>query len=199
MKKITAALLLSAVVATPAFAGDAGWYIGVDAGSASQGNIGGANVTYTNNRNTVGGVQLGYQLDKNWGVELFFTGAGKQRVSTIAAPTTTYADIKADVWGLDAVGTLPLSDAFSVYAKLGIASSKTTVTPTTAFAAASTLTGDSRTAATYGVGLQYNATPAVGVRFAVDSYGLATKNGTVAGSTDKMNSTVTSLGVVFKF
>ena len=191
MKKITVALLLSAAFAAPAFAADSGWYAGVDVGSASVGSAF-AGPVYTSTRNTVGGVQLGYQYDKNLGAELFFTGAGK----FTAAGGGNTLNAKSDVWGVSAVGTLPLSDTFSVYGRLGIASSNTSVSNSVAGTAA---TGKSRTAATYGLGLQYNVSPTVGVRFGVDSYSSAIANGSATGSTDNFNSTVTSLGVVFKF
>jgi OOP family OmpA-OmpF porin len=194
MKRITLAVLAAVglVGATTAFAADNGWYVGVDAGSASVGSTF-ARASMSSTTNTVGGVQLGYQFNKNWGAEIFYTGGGKF-ISSFSGNT---ANGKSDVWGVSAIGTMPLSEAFSLYARLGVASSNTSVSNSLAIA---TITGQSRTAATYGLGLQYNVTPAVGVRVGVDSYALATANGGgVIGATDNINSTVTSLGAVFKF
>lgn len=190
MKTIIAVFLLS--VAAPAFADDDGWYVGVDAGSASVGRAL-ANAVYSSTKNTVGGIQLGHQFNKNWGAELFYTGGGKF-IYDFRGNTATGT---SNVWGVSVVGTVPLSNTFSVYARLGVAMSNTSLSNSLS---AATVTGQSRTAATYGLGFQYNVTPAVFMRVGVDSYALATANaGGVLGSTNNYNSTVTSLGFVFKF
>lgn len=180
MKKIATALLLSTVVAAPAFAADEGFYAGVTLGSARVGvpaAFGGA----TKNSDTVYGILGGYQFNKNWAAELEYTGAGKF--------TTATSTGKADAFGVTAVGTLPMSDTFSLYGKLGFAQ----VTGKANGAAANA----NRTSATYGLGLQYNVTPAVGIRAGWDRFGAAAK--TAAGATQNYNSNVYSVGAVFKF
>ena len=156
MKKILAAALLS-VAAAPAFAADTGFYVGVDVGRSSTGGI--AGVALSQSTDTVGGVLAGYQVNKNFAVEAFFTGAGKFAGTGGGRAITG----KADVWGADAVGLLPLSDAFSLYGKLGYASTKTSASSVPAGLADAT-----RNAVTYGVGAQYNVTPAIGVRLGWD-------------------------------
>lgn len=86
---------------------------------------------------------------------------------------------------------MPVSDTFSVYGKLGIGSTKTTLSSVPA----SNASGASRTAATIGLGLQYDVTPAVGIRAGWDRYGMGIN---VGGLTNKMNSNVYSLGAAFK-
>lgn len=189
MKKIIAVLLLSTAVAAPTFAADDGFYAGVTLGRSNTDNpyIG---TTTTKDTDTVAGILGGYQYTKNWGVEAFYTGAGKLTSTGGGSVGTS----KADAWGLVGVGTLPLSDAFSLYGKLGYASTKTS-----ASSAPAGLAGATRKAATYGLGGVYNATPAIGIRFGWDRYAAATLGGNVTGVKDNFNSNVYSLGAVFKF
>jgi OOP family OmpA-OmpF porin len=187
MKKIAIAALLSVVVAAPAFAADEGFYAGVTLGQART--TAPSGVALSKSTDTVGGILGGYQFTKNWGAEAFYTGAGKWNgVSTGGA----VGNGKADAWGLNAVGTLPLSNAFSLYGKLGYASTKST-----ASSAPAGLTGATRGAATYGLGGTYNVSPAVGIRFGWDRYGAAISNN--LGAKQNYNSDVYSLGAVVKF
>lgn len=189
MKKIAIAALLSAVAAAPAFAADEGFYAGLTLGRSSTSNpYNGA--TMTKSSDTVLGVLGGYQFTRNWGAEAFYTGAGK--FSTVQGANSSSG--KTDVWGIDAVGTLPVTDTFSMFGKLGYASAKTSASST-----ALTLAGATRGAATYGLGLQYNASSAVDVRLGWDRYGAATVGGNIAGVKDNFNSNVYSLGAVVKF
>lgn len=184
MKKIAIATLLSAFIAAPAFAADDGFYVGVGLGRSSVGiptvaAIGAA----IKSTDTVFGAQAGYQFNKHIAVEAQYSGAGKF--------TTTNTSAKADTFALSAVGTLPVSDSFSLYGKLGYGSTKSSVSST-----AAGVTGATRGTATYGLGMQYNATPGIGVRFGWDRYGAAI---TSAGAKQNYNSNVYSLGAVFKF
>ncbi len=187
MKKIAAALLLSTVVAAPAFAADEGFYAGVTLGRSNTGNPF-SNATLTKDTDTVAGILAGYQFTKNWGVEAFYTGAGK----FTAVVGTNTSNGKSDAWGINAVGTLPLSDAFSLYGKLGYASTKTSASSTLG-----DVTSATRGAATVGLGGVYNVSPAIGIRFGWDRYGAAVN--TTASGKANFNSNVYSLGAVFKF
>lgn len=183
MKKILAAALLSAIVATPALAADSGGYIGITAGRAKLDNPYAGAVTKDNE--TVGGILAGYQYNKNLGVEVFYADTGKLEV--------TGKSVKGDAMGINVVGIAPLSDAFSLYAKLGYASTKADTSGAAAF------TGERRSSVTGGVGAQYNMSKEISFRFGWDGYELRTKNGTAAGSEEKPKSSILSLGVVFRF
>ena len=190
MKKLIAAALLSAAVA-PAFAAptaDSGYYVGVDVGNGKvrANDCGGC--TPTKDNDTVGGILLGYQYNKNLAVEVKYTGTGKWEDNT--AP----GDIKGDAMALVVVGIAPINNEFSVYGKLGIASNKTKVSNSAVMG----VQDARRTAATYGVGAQYNVTPTVGIRMGYDRY-----EGKVDGTPGNPNvdteSDVWTIGVVFKF
>lgn len=151
MKKTVAAALLSAVVALPAYAADNSTYAGIKVGS----NDVGFNAL-SDSSDTAYGALLGYQYNRNFAVEGEYTDL--RRFTTAAGVTG-----KSDVWGLSMLGIAPLQNRFSVYGKLGIARSNTTT---------STATGEQRTAATYGLGGQYDATPMIGLRLSWERYGV---------------------------
>ncbi len=181
MKKTLAAALLSITVATPAFA-ESGFYIGGTLGRAGISNFGAA---LTKSSDTVYGGLVGYQFNPNFGLEAQYTGAGKFSTATMSG--------KSDIFTLDAVGTVPLADNFSLYGKLGMGSSKSKISDSTL-----TYQGVSRTAATYGLGVQYAATPELGIRFGWDRYGSAVKTAATGAKTN-FNSNVWSAGVVYAF
>lgn len=186
MKKIAAALLLSTAVAAPAFAADNGFYAGVTLGRSNTGSTV-PGVVMTKSKDTVWGVLGGYQFTRNWGAEAFYTDAGRFAGTSAGVPNSG----KTDAYGIDAVGTMPLAEDFSLYGKLGYARAKTSASSTPAG-----LTGAKRGATTYGLGGMYNATRAVGIRLGWDRYGAAVNN---AGVNSDFNSNVYSLGGIFKF
>lgn len=190
MKKITLAVLLSTFATAPAFAADEGFYAGATLGRASL-NSPSANLTLTKSSDTVFGVLAGYQFAKNWGAEVFYTGAGKFSGNKVGGVTGSGS---VDVFGASVVGTLPVSDAFSVYGKLGYASAKSKASSSNGIMA-----GATRSAATYGLGGVYNVSPAVGIRFGWDRYSAAAANVSALVSKDNFNINTYSLGAVFKF
>ena len=196
MKKIAAVALLSAVVATPAVAADSGFYAGVTVGQSRISAP--ANIVLSKSTDTAAGVLLGTQIDKNWGVELFYTNVGKFSGTNLAG--TAIGSGKGDAWGVDVVGTLPLSDVFSLYGKLGIASVKTRASGyMIGTGAPTTLSGASRTTASYGLGLKYNVTPMFALRLGWDRYAAAVSGASFAGSKDKFNTNVWTVGALISF
>lgn len=180
MKKIAIAALLSSFVAAPAFAADNGFYAGVSLGQART-NVPGAFGASTKSNDTVYGILAGYQFDKNWAAEAEYTGVGKYTTATVSG--------KADAFAIAAVGTLPMSDTFSLYGKLGVAQ-------VSGKASGGTASNANRTSATYGLGVQYNATQAIGIRFGWDRFGAAANSG---GATQNYNSNLWRVAAVFKF
>lgn len=170
-----------------AFAADPGFYAGADVGRSITGTIA-PGAVMTQSKSVVGGVFLGYHFTQNWGVEGIYTGGGKFATT---GPRGAVSSGKADVFGIGVVGTLPLSDAFSLYGKLGYAR-----TVTTESSAPAGLSGTNRSGATYGLGAQYNVTPQVGIRLGWDRYGAAVSE---AGATSNFNTNVWSLGALYNF
>lgn len=187
MKKTVIATLLFAAFATSAFAADEGFYAGVTLGTARTQNPF-SNVTMSKTSDTTFGVLAGYQFTKNWGAEAFYTSAGKFS----GAAGANVVNGSANAFGVNAVGTLPLSDAFALYGKLGIASTKTSASSTLG-----DVTSATRTNATVGLGGIYNINQSVGIRFGWDRYGASVN--TVLGGASKHNIDAYTLGAVFKF
>lgn len=196
MKKFIAAALLSVAVA-PAFAAptaDSGYYVGVDVGNGKiRPDCSGGCIASSKDSDTVGGILLGYQYNKNLAVEIKYTGTGKWEAANNGG------DFKSDAFALAVVGIAPINNEFSVYGKLGVASNQIKVSGTMA----TNYQDTRRTAATGGVGVQYNATPTVGIRLGYDRY-YGKADTTAAGAAGGFTSTdadsdVWTVGVVFKF
>ncbi len=165
-----------------------GWYVGADVGRTNTGTIL-PGVSMTKSTDTVGGVFLGYQFTQYWALEGFYTEGGKFSAAGVGG---AYADGKTqDIYGLDVVGTLPLTNGFSLYGRLGYANAKTSASSVPAG-----VTGDNRSAATYGLGAEYDVTPQVGFRLGWDRYGAAVSQ---VGATNNFNVGIWSLGVLFRF
>ena len=171
MKKIAAIALLSAVFAMPASADNSGGYLGLKLGS----NHVGFNAL-SKSSDTAYGLLAGYQYNRNFAVEGEYIDL--RRFTTASGITG-----KSNAWGLSALGIVPLNNSFSLYGKLGAARSDTST---------SAATGVQRTAATYGLGGQFNATPMIGVRAGWDRYG-------VGVASQDANDNLYSLAAVFRF
>ncbi len=169
MRKIAVVALLSAVVALPAYA-DSGPYAGLKVGGTKVGFSG-----LTKSSDTAFGALLGYQYSSNFAVEGEYADLGRFSGAGVSG--------KSDVWGLSAVGILPLEERFSVFGKLGVSRSGTRT---------STASGVNRTAATYGLGGQFDATPMIGLRFTWERY----RVGVVGQNADD---DLYSLAAMFKF
>jgi len=196
MNKIAVAVLLSAVVVTPADAADDGFYAGVTAGQSRINAP--ANTVLSKSTDTIVGVLLGTQVDKYWGIEMFYTGLGQFTGTNVAG--TTMGTGKGHVWAIDMVGTLPLSDMLALYGKVGAASVKTSASGyVIGTGAPTTLSGASRTGVTYGVGGEYFVTPSFAVRLGWDRYAAAVTGASFAGSKDNFNVKAWTLGAVISF
>ncbi len=171
MKKAIVFALLSATVVLPVHAADNGAYAGIKMGS----NHVGFNAL-SDSTDTTYGALLGYQYNRNFAFEGEYTDLGR-------FVTTTGVTGKSSVWGLSALGIIPLQNRFSVYGKLGITRSDTST---------SAATGKRRTDATYGLGGQFDATPMIGLRLSWERYGVG-----VVG--ENANDDLYSLAAAFRF
>lgn len=134
-------------------------------------------------------LQAGYQVNSNLAIEGGYIDYGKLDYTATATNLVGVltANGKATGWNLVAVGILPLGNQFSVLGKLGVA--EVSVSTTVAAAGLSVSTSDSKTDATYGLGVKYEITKAVFLRGDLDSY-----KGTGGGRNN-----VWALGVGYKF
>lgn len=167
MNKIAIAVLLSSFITAPVVAAES--YIGIGAGQNKM-DITGAK------ESTAFSVFGGYSFNEYVAGELAYVNFGS--ADTTSASTT----IKGSAASISAVGSLPLSKAFSLFARLGYATTSIEATGGSS---------QSKSDLTYGVGAQFNAAKNIGVRLGYDSYKV--------GDPTSKDSNLVSVGVLFKF
>jgi len=145
MKKNILAFAILAAIAAPALAADTGLYAGVKLGSANK------SVPGVSETNSAFGFFGGYTINPNFAVEVGYTDLG----------TVALGIVKFTALDVSAVGTYPINDQFSVYGKLGLASTKEEAVSISA----------SRSDVTYGLGGQFNVNQSIGIRLGYDHYG----------------------------
>ncbi len=153
----------------------AGWYAGFGFGQSkfqgAAGNIdteqavlGKTSTTSANTRSEGWKVYTGYQFNKYIGVEGGYVNLNDMTaVSTITAPAaqSLRTKVDADGWTLAAIGSYPVSDKFSILAKLGAAyvltdkDTRLSGVGVTALQNRSVVTGDDGYHPLYGVGISY--------------------------------------------
>ena len=150
--KLLSSLLLSATLGVAAFgahAQDKGFYAGAGVGQSF------VDEGVYDDEDTAFSVFGGYQFTRYFGVEAGYADFGKIEADVAAAPA-----LEGDSAYLTAVGTLPITEKFSAYAKAGLHR----------WNLDDTLPGvvgnddDSGTDPTYGVGAQYRFTDHVALR-----------------------------------
>ncbi len=202
MKKIASALLLFAAISAPAFAANEGGYINLDLGTVSFSNatsqFGGTNFGNPGSF-TFGG---GYHFNQNVAVEVGYSVIGD---STILTPTV-YGNItetaKTSSFQVAAVGTLPVSEMFDLYGKLGIANTKIDYTAAPpagyvflpGFGTVTSATGSS-TNLMYGIGGQFNINRNFGIRLQYLDLG----NVQLSNGAPNVGVKITSIGGGFNF
>jgi OOP family OmpA-OmpF porin len=183
MNKIKAAALAAVVGAAVAFptasmaqmslkGPDSGWYVG--------GNLGQSDVDSTgfSEKDTSFKILGGYQINRNFGVEVGYTDFGKAEQGGIT--------FKGNAIELVGVGTLPINEKFGVFGKLGFArgdgeASNGVVT-----------VSDDSVEVTYGIGVKYNITPVFAVTAEYQKYP------DFANDSDT-DVSVMSIGVIYRF
>ncbi len=172
MKKLAAVLLLSAVSAAPAFAANPGGYVAIDLGSATFTGANfagpGSNVAFPN----PGSFHItgGYHFDQNLGVEGGIVSVGDSTVNSTVGALSSSETLKTSVWYVAATGTLPLSNEFDLFGKLGLASTKIDYTSSGPLFGALSVNG-SKTNLMIGLGGQYNFSQNWGLRVQYENFG----------------------------
>lgn len=189
-----------ATLASPvAFAGDSNAYAALDIGrSHMKDGCTGVPATMTcDDTDTAYRLAGGYQFTPMWGMEVGYADLGKTSMGGTYLGAAVTLDAKASSLQLAATGTFPVSDAFSVIGKLGIARNELKVSATAAIAgvnAAASAT-ENKTKATYGIGVQYDFSKSISARAQYEDFGTFGDDATTG--TSKV--TLLSAGVVFKF
>lgn len=167
LKKTLAVLSVagSLVVAAPLQAADAGFFVGASVGQTSL-DLNGSDIglTSANIDDSATGykVFLGYDFNKNWGVELGYADLGKYDFRGTASNVTVTGDADVTAYYLAAVGTYPINNDFAVFGKLGVQVQDISASATSGAVRASA--SGNETNVLYGLGLKYNFTKQFSVR-----------------------------------
>jgi OmpA-OmpF porin, OOP family len=144
------------------------------------------------------GVKLGYQFNPNIALEANFVEASKLGYNPSAPLISGFGNIlKADGYGLDVVGTLPITRGFSLFGRAGVQRLKNVG----AFASVGGVdflangTTQNSTAGKFGVGLQYDVSRNLGLRLEMERFRKI--GGNALGSA--FDGDNFSLGVMLKF
>jgi OOP family OmpA-OmpF porin len=202
-------LLALALMAAPyALAAEPGWYLGANIGQSQatidtdriRGGLLGSGLTAgpidENDRD--GGYKLfgGYQLNRHFAVEGGYFDLGQFGFSTTTTPTGTLnGDIKLKGINLDLVGTLPISERFSAFGRIGVARSQAsdTFTGTGAVTVLNPNPSARSNNLKVGLGLEYAFTPAFSLRTEIERYRVDDAVG------NKGDVDLISLGLVYRF
>lgn len=118
-------------------------------------------------------VFLGYQFNRNWGMELGYFHMGRFGVSGTTTPSgTVTGEFRVQGANIGVVGTLPFTEKFSGLARAGlqVARTRTSFTGTGAAAGATATPSDRETNVKIGLGLQYAFSPSFMVRAEVERF-----------------------------
>ena len=174
LKKIAVAALLGATAMTLSSgalaqrAAETGWYVGGMVGSNDD-----------LDDEMAWKISAGYQINRNLAVELGYTALGEVSVPGLSA--------EASAWELIGLYKFPVANKFSVYGLLGFARIEAEATASVTVPGVGTVSAtadDSSIELTYGIGVQYDFTPNLGVRAQYQDYD---------------GSAVISAGIVYKF
>ena len=216
MKKHPAMLRIGAIglatcatFASPIAAADASnWYVGANAG-VSRARIDDARISgallgsgfastsiVDDNRDTGFKVFGGYQFTPNLAIEGGYFDLGRFGFHATTVPAGTFdGSIKLRGVNIDLVGRLPITDRLSAFARVGVnrAEARDTFTST---GAVQVFNPDPHTTATnykFGGGLQYDFTPALGMRVEAERYRINDAVG------NKGDINLYSVGLVYRF
>jgi OOP family OmpA-OmpF porin len=211
LTRISAALgcvTLAALTSPVAMAQDTGWYGGANVGQSratiddprirggllSQGFT--AATIADDDRSTGFKIFGGYQLNKNFAVEGGYFDLGKFGYTASTAPAGTLnGSMKVKGLNLDLVGTLPLSERFSAFGRVGLnyAQTRDHFSGTGAVQVGNPDPSAHGTNYKFGGGLQYAITDALSVRGELERYRV--KDG--VGNRGDID--VASIGLVYRF
>lgn len=201
--------VLAAITSQFAMADDSGWYGGANVGQ-SRAKIDNARITSQllvapttavsiadSNRSTGYKLFGGYRINKNFAIEGGYFNLGRfGYVATTTPAGTLNGNIKLQGVNLDGVGTLPITEQFSVFGRLGLnyAQARDNFTSTgLVLAPANPNPSKNQVNYKFGAGLQYDFTEALAMRAEVERYRINDAVG------NKGDIDLYSLGLIYRF
>ncbi|MFA6921290.1 MAG: outer membrane beta-barrel protein [Gallionella sp.] len=208
----TLGLAALAVIVSPfAVADDAGWYVGANIGQSrakiddtrniAQLQTLGLTTTAISDKNRNTGYKLfgGYRINKNFSLEGGYFDLGRFGFAMTTLPAGSLnGNVRLQGVNLDAVGTLPVTEQFSVFGRLGLnyAQARTSFSGTGAGVIAIPVNvNPSKNQINYklGAGVQYDFTESLAMRAEVERYRINDAIG------NKGDIDMYSLGLVYRF
>lgn len=205
----TLGLVAFAALASPfAMAQDAGWYGGASVGQSratiddariSSGLQSGGFTSSTivdDDRSTGYKIFGGYQLNKNFALEGGYFDLGKfGYTATTVPPGTLNGSMKVRGLNLDLVGTLPLTEKFSAFGRVGVnyAQTRDTFSGTGAVSVTNPNPRKNDTNYKVGLGLQYAFTDSLAMRVEAERYRVNDAVG------NKGDIDLVSVGLIYRF
>lgn len=199
---------LAAAIGPLAMAQDGGWYAGgnigqsralIDDARVANGMLGsGLSVTSIEDKKRDLGFKLfgGYQLNRNFAVEGGYFNLGKLGYTATTTPAGTLTgEMKVQGLNLDLVGTLPFSEKFSAFGRVGLtyADTKDNFSGTGAVSVSNPSASKQAGGYKFGLGLQYELTKALAMRVEAERYRIDDAIG------NKGDVDLVSLGLIFRF
>jgi len=114
MRKKLVAVFMGAVLVAPIVAQAEGSYVKLGVGQSEYKN------SRASENETAASLAYGFSIDKNFAVELGYINFGKYKESSAVFTNS----LQRQALYIAGVGSLPLTDAFSIFAKLGIAANR---------------------------------------------------------------------------
>ena len=140
------------------------WYAGLGVGQGKAKDLcsnAGTGLTSCDDTDTGYRIFGGYQINKNFAVEVGYADLGKGSASGPTGGGTATAEWKATTWDFMAVGILPINEQFSVLGKLGFTSWSADLNVSGAVSGSESANG---TDTAYALGVQYDFSNQFGVR-----------------------------------
>ncbi|HEV3010285.1 MAG TPA: outer membrane beta-barrel protein [Burkholderiales bacterium] len=199
MKRLVTTVAAAALLpwlAAPAWAQDAGFYVGGALGQVEhQDACEGASIS-CDEKDTGWKVFAGYQFNRYIAAELGYADLGESSASGVVGPITARANFEVTAWELVAVGSYPVMERLSLFGKLGLYRAETELTGsgTVGTLVIPVSEKESNADVTFGFGVRFNITRNLGVRAEWQRY--LDVGGDDVGESDV---DFISLGVVFRF
>jgi OmpA-OmpF porin, OOP family len=170
-RTVAAVIAVAAVsfsVPSLTFAQDQGVYLGGGIGDAKAkewcdtGGISGVTITACDNKATAWKIYGGYKVNRNFAAELTYMQTDDFTATVNFGGSSARVSADGKIWGLAALGMLPINPQFSVFGKIGVA--QTDAQGTVTVGGTTFTVGDDETEAHFGVGLMFDFTRNWGAR-----------------------------------
>lgn len=189
--RLSALALMLASAATPALSQDASWFAGLGIGQVKIDGCPGAAApgATCDDKDTTWKIFGGYQFNSYLGYEIGLVDLSEWPASLGAVGT---ANAKLRIFELTLVGTMPLSQRFSVYGKAGVYQWDADFEPAAGVAATADANGNDYT---FGLGATYKLTRTAAVRLEWQRYNKVGDPST----TGRFNVDVVGVGALLSF